>query len=532
MRVICTTVVLVLFAIPAAWAGDDGVSGNWKMSIFEDGQQLPLWLVTLESKGGKLTGAIEPLRKVPPSSLSDVKLTGDRLTFTIKLGGQPFGFEGKLPQAGGKKILGSFSRGPQMIPAMLEATKATTAFEVDKELATKTPADPRAFTAVLDLIKQANAKKVDAKEVKNWVEKSLQAAENYGPRWQLETALRLADTLLAQEGFATVAVDAALAAEKVIDPKADAEAHIRLLSALASALRKADRAEEAKKVETRMAKPEGQAYQEYQKTSLPFAPEKAKERKKGDRAVLVELFTGAQCPPCVAADLAFDAVEKTYKPAEVVLLQYHLHIPGPDALTNADAEARQEYYGQQIRGTPSIFFNGKPAAGGGGTRDDAADKYKEYCDTIDPLRAQLAPVKLQASAIRKGDKLHIKANADAVDKPGKNVRLRLALIEEWVRYRGRNGLSYHHRVVRALPGGAEGLALTKKEGEQSAVVDLEDLRKRLNKYLDDFARNEAPFPDAQRPMAFRNLSVVAFVQNDDTKEVLQAIEVPVKGGDE
>ena len=42
----------------------------------------------------------------------------------------------------------------------------------------------------------------------------------------------------------------------------------------------------------------------------PFAGRKG----KSDRAVLVELFTGAQCPPCVAADMAFDALPQTYKP--------------------------------------------------------------------------------------------------------------------------------------------------------------------------------------------------------------------------
>ena len=38
------------------------------------------------------------------------------------------------------------------------------------------------------------------------------------------------------------------------------------------------------------------------------------------------------------------------------------------------------------------------------------------------------------------------------EKPGEKVRLRLALVEDWVRYKGTNGLQYHHRVVRALPG--------------------------------------------------------------------------------
>src|SRR5262249_56843305 len=52
------------------------------------------------------------------------------------------------------------------------------------------------------------------------------------------------------------------------------------------------------------------------------------------------------------------------------------------------------------------------------------------------------------------------------------------------------------------------------------------LRKSLAKYLDDFAKeNDAQFPE--RPMGFKNFRVAAFVQNDATKEVLQAVQVAV-----
>ena len=67
----------------------------------------------------------------------------------------------------------------------------------------------------------------------------------------------------------------------------------------------------------------------------------------------------------------------------------------------------------------------------------------------------------------------------------------------------------------------------KKDAEQNTVIDLGDLRQSLTKYLDDSAK-EGPFLDSQRPMRFRNLSVVAFVQNDATQEVLQAVQVPVR----
>ena len=47
----------------------------------------------------------------------------------------------------------------------------------------------------------------------------------------------------------------------------------------------------------------------------------------------------------------------------------------------------------------------------------------------------------------------------------------------------------------------------------------------MTKYLDDFAKNEAPFPRADRPLALRNLKLVALVQNDATKEILHAVQV-------
>jgi hypothetical protein len=34
-------------------------------------------------------------------------------------------------------------------------------------------------------------------------------------------------------------------------------------------------------------------------------------------------------------------------------------------------------------------------------------------------------------------------------------------------------------------------------------------------------------PSKERPLALKNLAVVAFVQNDDTTEVLQAVQVDV-----
>src|SRR5262249_35072691 len=147
---------------------------------------------------------------------------------------------------------------------------------------------------------------------------------------------------------------------------------------------------------------------------------------------------------------------------------------------------------------------------GGRFPDVAKDKYKEYRELIDPLLNTPARTKLKATAVRKGDKIDITAEVTDLDEPGDRTRLRLALVEEWAQYQGANRLRYHHHLVRAMRGGASGLALKDKTGKQTASIDLDELRKDLNRYLDS-----RKFPQQDRPaIDLKRLSVVAFVQND------------------
>ncbi len=524
--------MIVALALPAAALAQETESvTHWKVTFQdEEGEQYTLFLLKVVRKEGKLTGSTIPLRKLAPTALAKVESKGERFGFQLKIGSQTWDFEGKLPQAGGKKIQGSFLLpNGEVFPAWLETTSATDAFELDRELLLRSPNDPRVFQAARRLFGQAPARKAPAKEVQEWLETAMRAAESYGPRWHLQTTLRLAETLVNQEGYAAVAAQALRSAEQAMDPKGPADQQVRLLAGLVTAWTKAGQQAQAQEAQRRLDKVEARAYREYHQQSPPFKVAKFLGRKaKSERAVLIELFTGAQCPPCLAADLAFDAVEKAYGPSEVVLLQYHLHIPGPDPLANPDTEDRAQYYGEETRGTPAIFFNGKVGAPGGGGRDDAEEKFQEYRAVLGPLLEKTTALKLQAQAGRQGDKVTIKALVRGLDKPGDKMRLRLALVEDWVRYRGGNGLPYHHRVVRALPGGAKGWPLQGGESTQTATVNLAELRTSLHKYLDELVQNGALFSNPQRPMRFGDLRVVAFVQNDETREILQAVEAGVK----
>ena len=538
MRVLGAGLVLALL-LPLAQAGDGSLAGNWKISIYDD-SPATFWILHLENKKGEWTGSTTALKRFPPAKVSNLKVTEDvisyRLTMEISQGGavrkMNFDFEGKLPKGGGKKILGSFDQNGVVIPVVLESTSAKTGFDLDREMVARNPNDPRVFSAVFDLISQAKANKSSAGDVRDWVETALAASDNFGPRWKNDLALKLFDQLVAADGYAAIAAEIGQKIDKSLDAKAPENVRMRLWDGLALSLRRAGKLEQALAIESKLDGLITKGYEDYsKKEQFPVDPFKGR-KGKSKRAVLVELFTGAQCPPCVAADLGFDALGKAFKPSEVVRLQYHLHIPGPDALTNEAAEARQEFYGNTIKGTPVILFNGKPGAPGGGSREDGEEKFKEYRNLIERLLEKETDIDLTVSAVRKGDKIQIQAQVKNLDSPGKEMRLRLALVEDWVRYQARNGLYYHQRVVRDFPGGPNGLALTKKDNEKFVTVDLDDLRKKINKYLDNFQEKEEPFPDSQRPLRMRDLHVVGFVQNDDSGEVLQAVDVAVKKGDE
>lgn len=525
--------LLTAATAPAA----DAPAGTWKLTFYtlnqERGALEPrtLWLLKLDNAGGKWAAEVlSTMPNVPETTIEDLKVANGTVSFGLKLGRQDLSFEGKVPGAQAEKIRGSLAQGRNVIPAELEATKLTALddeFELNKELLAKQPDSPSAFDAALMLLAEAGKKKATAEDVRGWADKAFKASDAYGPRWQREIGIRITSALVGQEPFAPVALEYARRVERLVDPEEDAQSQIRPLTMLREALEKNGKADEAKEITARLGKLESKADQEYLKKMPPFKPDAYAGRKaKSDRVVLVELFTGAQCPPCVAADLAFDGLEKTYKPSEVLLLQYHLHIPGPDPLTNPDTVARSDAYGDEIEGTPTIFFDGKPKAGGGGGIPESQKKYMAYREVIDPLLETPAQAKIKAAVTRKGDKLDITAEVSDLEKTGEKVRLRLALVEEQIRYTGSNQLRFHHRVVRALPGGAAGLALPDKTGKQQVTVDLAELRKKLGDYLDDYSK-QRPFPNANRPLDFKKLSVVAFVQNDADKSILQATEVEV-----
>ncbi len=510
---------LMLVQTGAVRAADEAPAGSWKLTL--PYQQGASWLLKLKSTDGKWSGTAIPAEKVPDATVQDVTVADGALKFTLKLEqqGVSIPFEGAVPTTG-DKLLGSIVLGGKVFPGQLEKTTLSSfdPYDVTKDELAKQPGDADGVRKVLELLSQAGEKKAKPEEVRSWADKAVKWAEAYGPRWQREVTVDVAEILGEQDGFGAVALQYGRQAERSLDAKKDSPGmQRRVLRVLAAALNKADKKDEAKEVETRL-----------EKIPVVVAPPFPGRKEKSDRVVLVELFTGAQCPPCVTADVAFDALQKSYKPSEVVFLEYHLNIPRPDPLTNKDTEDREKYYGKAIEGTPTMFVNGKvgPPPGGRG-EDDAQGKYDEYSALIQPLLEKPAKAQLKAATKVADGKTNLKVDVSDLAETGEDVRLRLAIVEEQVAYKGGNRVPLHHQVVRGFvgEGGANGTSLKEKTGRQVTAIDLEAVRKSLKEYMKSSVDSTGPYFGKEPPVDLKNLRLVAFVQNDETGEILQALQV-------
>ncbi len=248
------------------------------------------------------------------------------------------------------------------------------------------------------------------------------------------------------------------------------------------------------------------------------------------RVVLAELFTGSECPPCLGADLAFDNLLLYYPDQVLGLLVYHQHIPAPDPMTNPDSEARRDYYNAEERligGVPTAIINGRDVIGGGGGANIARARFQRYSWSIENQLARPAGVEVVVDGRWEGDRLQVIASYQVTDpdlQTSENLRLRIALAEGPIHHEGSNGVSEHPMVVRQMIGGPEGFAID--AGKQRSIVnwiDIGELQAELLDYLTTFETEQGyDFPARRHEIDRDELVLVAFVQDDSTREILQA----------
>lgn len=578
--------VTVVLCLPAAWAADAPIGeGHWRLAQHIGSNENPVLLLKVEKKDGKLAANV--VSDKGGWKAGDIKIDGATVTIPLSVSGLNYHFEGIVDPKDSKFIRGALfddtrlfrvslraqdsdkleppapGTRPSLPEPMQEAQKLNLAVNqlrmqitrakdanekgdlqskmkaAQKEAEEKTPGlyrevvakhadSPFAVDAATQLLRAAARIKPKAEEVTAWIKVVDADASKFGPRIARDAALQAGEILIGQKDVAALALplgEKVVAALKDSDPLATQSRALKTLAAAQKAAGKNDAA-----IEARLAKVEKSLDDEYVKKVPPFKPEKfaGRKDKEANRVVVMELFTGAQCPPCVAADVGFDALEKAYDHKDLILIQYHMHIPGPDPLTNPSTIARWDYYRDKfpngVRGTPTTVFNGKTDAGGGGGMANSEGKFKQYKEIIDGLLEHTTTLKIDGSAKLAGDKVTVDLNLDGISAPSDKLKLRIILLEESIKYVGGNGLRFHHHVVRNVQTPA---TLKDKSLKTSATIDLAEVKSGLTTYLDGYAAT-TPFPYPDRPMELKHLKVVALVQDEDSAEILNAVQLDVK----
>lgn len=265
----------------------------------------------------------------------------------------------------------------------------------------------------------------------------------------------------------------------------------------------------------------------------PVHPEPYKPTAmRTDKVVLAEVFTGAGCPPCVAADLAFDAALERYSRKDLAVVMYHLHIPAPDPLTNKATIERAKYY--TVNGVPTAAIEGVSTVGGG-ARSATKGVYDRIRGTIDKALETASGAKLAVDAsLSPGGTVKVKVTPSSLAADGEAVKLQILLVEEMLTYSGENGVRLHPMVVRGIGGENYGGFTVDRKTPAAAehTFDLAQISAEHKAHLDDYEVNgrHGKITFSRKPTDINqgNLSVVVFLQEEKTKNVLQSAYVRLR----
>jgi hypothetical protein len=200
--------------------------------------------------------------------------------------------------------------------------------------------------------------------------------------------------------------------------------------------------------------------------------------------------------------------------------------PAP-RLSWIESEDRMEWY-MDDKGLPTAIFNGGNFIKGDPTSEGPKHVerllYEEYYDMIMKKLNVPSPIRIQSEHIfnedKKTGKVHVAV--EAFDKlPQTDLRLLIALVESNIEYSAVNGDDYHHFVLRDFITPANddvndyvGTSMLLPSGKSFGNIgDIFDINV-------DFSILDFFNPD--------NLSIVLFVQDNVTKEVLQSVSYPLK----
>uniref|UniRef100_A0A7C4TCU6 Omp28-related outer membrane protein n=1 Tax=candidate division WOR-3 bacterium TaxID=2052148 RepID=A0A7C4TCU6_UNCW3 len=228
-------------------------------------------------------------------------------------------------------------------------------------------------------------------------------------------------------------------------------------------------------------------------SSCSDAPKIKKE--PAGRIVLAEFFTFARCIFCPYAEEGLDSLSKEFGDS-LAIIAYHRRVLG-DTLSPAYTAVRESLY--TIQTSPIVVFDGLHKV----QTEKPEDDYPTYKNYILSERGRTTPLKLSIESNVNLYSVHLKITIIPVDSLGSgDFRLFLVLTEDSVYFRqiGAPDSIFYFVARRMIPD------------EQGIPV---------NPVYPDSIVKEIDF-NLQSNWQINKLGIVGFVQDMETKEVLQA----------
>jgi len=229
------------------------------------------------------------------------------------------------------------------------------------------------------------------------------------------------------------------------------------------------------------------------------------------RLPLIEEFTSSTCPPCASFNSTFNPLLEqlqvnTGADAQAAVVKYQMNYPSPgnDPSYNADASTRSTYY--SVPGIPDPFLDG--------TNVPASSAFIQ--GAVDARRSDIAVMSIALNATNNGDSLITEVVVTPFANFPSGFKLFIAVTEDQYDFTGTNGETEFHNVMRKMLPNASGITLT----AMTPNTPLTFTRKHKFTYSPDDNPTQNSF--SLWADNFSDVTVVAWVQDPNTREVFQA----------
>lgn len=223
------------------------------------------------------------------------------------------------------------------------------------------------------------------------------------------------------------------------------------------------------------------------------------------RAGLIEEFTSSTCAPCASFNTVFDPLvlsNNANVPASnfnVIKYQMNWPSPGNDASYNPHGVSRRTYYG--VNSIPDHFTNGLPGGNGDQAEIDASKSGNSFID-------------ITGSYTITNDSGYVHVSVKPFFTYTHNLKVHIAVVEkDYYNYKATTTQKHYVHVMRMMLPNGDGNTVSNWIDNTAQDFDF------AKKFTSGTTVTQNSYILWTHP---KNTNIVVFVQDDDTKQVLQS----------